>query len=798
MPVWNDFRIALRQAVRRPLYAATCIAVLAFGLGSCTAVFSTLYSAVLKPLPYPSPDRLVLVHNEFPALRLASMKVSPADYVTLSRHYELFSNTAAYNFLDLSLSGIEIPQKVNAVAVTSGLFRTLGVQPMLGRLFTDVEESYGGPHAVILSDAYWHSAFGGDPGVLNRALKLNGEQYTIVGVMPNSFAFPNDVTQMWTPLTIRDQANSRDYYLQMLARLAPGLTFTDAAARLRQLSQILAVREPQLHAVAPQGWSYFLSPMLRNDHTAVRRWLWILFAAVSCFLLIACSNVAGLVLVRASEQRFELAVRMALGAGKWRIARQVFAEVLVVAAGGCAAGLAIGRLEMALLARYGPSAPPQFEAPVFWFCAGLSVITILICGLYPALYSARVASTSASGRFSDGPRQYTASFAKRRWQQALTIAQVAVATGLLVCGGLLVHSLERLLQTPLGFDPGGVLTMQVSLPPLRYASPESRTHFFDAALERISALPGVQSASACTLLPFGYGENANTFEIVGRPQQVVAPLADLNTVSDGYFQTMHVPLVRGRLFTPRDGVGALPVALIDEAFDRRFFARQDPVGQKLKMPWGVFTIAGVVGSVKVSGLDVDDPPTVYFAAAQSPVTDMTIEIRSRSSGSTLVREVQRTVAEIDKEQPVYDVATLQVRIDRSFQTRRFVAFLILVFAAAGTGLAALGLYGLLSYIVSSRYREIGIRMALGASNSAIARLVCRGGMVLVMAGLALGSAAGLAAARFMASEMYGVGIGDSWTWMLVLGAVGISGFLASALPAWRAARQSPAEALRAE
>ena len=796
--MWNDIRIALRQCRRRPVYAITCIAVLAFGLGTCTAVFSALYAAVLKPLPYPDPGRLVLVHNRFPALHLESMKASPADYAILSEHHELFCSTAAYYYLDLSRSGMEIPQKVNAVAVTGSLFRTLGVQPVVGRSFTEAEQRYDGPHAVILSDAYWHSAFGGDSEILHRALELNGELYPIVGVMPKLFAFPNDVTEMWVPMAIRDPANSREYYLRMLARLAPGMSFAEGAARIGQLSRALAVQNPQLHTIAPQGWSYFLSPMLRNGDTAVRRWLWILFGAVACFLLIACSNVAGLVLVRSSERRFELAVRMALGAGKWRIARQVLAEVLVLAAGGGAAGLVIGRVGIALLARWGPSTPPQFEAPVFWFCAGMAVLTALLCGLFPALHSAGAASIGASSGFSDVGRQHTLGRARRRWQQALAVAQVAVASGLLVCGGLLAHSLKRLLETPLGFEPRGVLTMQISLPSLRYAGDESGTHFFEAVVERISGLPAVESASACTLLPFGYGETVNTFSIPGQPRQPVAPLADLNTVSAGYFKTMHIPLLRGRLFTARDRQGATPVTLIDETFARRFFAGQDPLGRQLKMPWGVYTVAGVVGGVKAASLNEDAPPTLYFALAQSPVRDMTLAIRSRLPESAILREVQWTVAQIDKDQPVYDAATLEARIDHSLKTRRFVAFLMMVFAAAGSGMAALGLYGLLSYLVALRRHEIGIRMALGATSGAIAGLVCRSGLILVAGGVALGSAAALGAYRFIPSEMYGVGIEDAVTWLAMLGVIGTSGLLASALPAWRAARQSPADALRTE
>ena len=794
----NDIRLALRQFRRRPLYAAACIVVLAFGLGAGTAVFSALYSAVLQPLPYPDPDRLVLIHNRFPALHAASMHASPADYAVLSGRHDLFASTAAYYFLDLSRTGIEIPQKVNAVAVTASLFGTLGVGPALGRGFTEAEQRFGGPHAVVLSDAYWHSAFGGDRHILSRALTLNGELYPIVGVMPKPFAFPNDVTEMWVPLAIRNPANSRNYFMRTVARLAPGLDFAAASRRIGELSRTLAAGNPQLHAIAPQGWTYLLSPMQRNDSASARRWLWILFGAVACFLLIACSNVAGLVLVRSSERRFELAIRMALGAGRWRVVRQVLAEVLVLAAAGGAAGLVIGYAGIALLARYGPTAPPHFELPVFAFCAAVSVVTVFLCGLYPALHAAGAASLAVSGGLNEGGRQHTLGRARRRWQQALTVTQVAVATALLICGGLLVHSLKRLLQVPMGFDAHGVLTMQVSLPPQRYATPESRLQFYDALLDQVSALPDVESASACTLLPFGYGENANTFEIVGQPAQPVAPLADLNTVSPGYFQTMRVPLLRGRVFDARDRDGTLPVALIDETFARRFFAGADPVGRQLKVSRGVFTIAGVVGAVKTTSLSVDAAPTLYFAAAQSPVTDMTLAIRSRVAESAIVREVRRAMAGIDKDQPLYDVAPLQTRIDLSLRTRQFVAWLMLVFAAAGCGLAAIGLYGLLAYRVALRRHEIGIRMAVGASRGAIARLICRNGMRLVAAGVVLGSAAASAVYRFIASEMYGVGIGDGATWMAVLAIVALSGFLASALPAWRAARQSPADALRTE
>ena len=792
--MWADIRLAIRQSRQRPAYALACIAVLAFGLGICTAVFSALYSAVLKPLPYPDPDRLVEVHNRFPELHLPA---SPADYFSLGQRHELFAEVGAYYFLDLNQTGIDVPRKVNAVAISSSLLHLLGAQPILGRTFTDVEQRYNGPRAVILSDAYWRSAFDADPQILHRALQLNGELYPIVGVMPGSFAFPNDVTEMWTPMALRDPADNRSYFLRMYARLAPGLDAQQASARIDQLSRQIAIDNAQAHTLQSHGWSYFLNPLARSDET-VARWLWILAGAVACFLLIVCSNVAGLVLARSSERRFDLAVRMALGAGRWRIARQVLTEVVLLSGVGGIAGLAIARAGVALLARYGPANAPQLETPVFWFSAALSLATGVICGLYPALYSAGTASSSVAGGLADAGHQRTAGGAARRWQQGLIVAQVGVATALLICGGLMIRSLVRMLETPLGFDPGDVVTMYISLPALRYSSPESRARFFDAVLEQSSAIPGVDGASACTLLPFGWGENINTFEIVGQPKPPVDRTADLSTVSAGYFDTMRIPLLRGRVFTAQDHPGTTPLTVIDETFARRFFGVEDPLGREIKMPWTArpYTIAGVVGSVKVSAIDVDSSPTLYFSAAQGPLTDMTLAIRSKLPAGEIARDVERIAAGIDRNQPVYDVAPLQARIDRSLKTRRFVVSLMVIFAAGGTGLAALGLYGLLAYMVSLRRRELGIRMALGAGSGAVAMLVCRGGMALVAAGVALGSGAAIGAYRLIANQMYGVGIGDRSTWLAVLGIVSIAGLIASALPAWRVTRISPAEALR--
>ncbi len=791
-----DVRLALRQARKHLGYSLTCVAVLAFGLAATTAVFSVLYSTILKPLPYPESDRLVAVHNRFP--QLPRMGTSPLDYIELREHHELFSDAGAYYFLDLTRTGIERPVKVNAIAVTSSLFDTLGVRPLFGRTFTADEERPQGPRAVILSESYWRGELAGDPDILNRTLQLDGQLYQIAGVMPQSFAFPNDVTQMWVPIAFRqDQLTYQQVFLRMEARLAPGVTLDQASARMAELSEQSSRDHPDARRSTGAGWSMFLTPMARDDDGSLRRWVTILFAAVMCLLLIVCSNVAGLLLVRSSERQFELSVRLALGASRVRIVRQLLTEILLLSAGGGALGLLLARAGISLLSEYGPAGKMTFEAPVFWFGIAMSLVTGLVCGLYPAWSAARI---QAADSLKAGGHQRTAG--KRTWQKGLIVAQVALATTLLLCGGLLVQSLIRLLNVPLGFDPQNVLSIQIALPNTRYTTPEARGRFLKTLLENVARIPGVESVSGCSLLPFGYGENVNTFEIAGQPKSPVPTFALINNVLPGYFETLRIPLLARQVLR-----GPGPAWIGTRRADRRYVGAAichtlqpglDPVGQQLKMPWGTFTIAGVVGGIKSNALDLDNRPTIYFSAQQTPTYGTTLVIRSQLPENTITESIQRIVTRIDPDEPVYDVIPLQTFVDRSVKARRFVASLMSVFAGAGIALAALGLFGLLAYMVAVRRREIGIRIAVGATGQAIALLVCRGGIPLVLAGTALGAAAAAGARRLIASQLYGTRFSDGWTWAAVLGIVIVSGLLACAGPAWRAARVDPTKALRDE
>jgi predicted permease len=788
----NDLKCAVMQARRNPGFAAVVILTLALGLGAGTAVFSELYATVLRPLPYRHPDQLVAVHNSFPQLHLERLGTSPFDYLDLREHRELFGGIGLYYFLDLNHTGVERPEKVNAVATTSSLFRTLDVEPLLGRVFTGEEERYNGPHAVILSEAYWRSAYAGDSQILRRSLQLNGEEYRIVGVMPRSFQFPNDVTQMWTPVAFQpkelaSRANG-GYYLRMVARLAPAISLDQASSALEGLSRRMA-QQHDGSARERTGWQFFLLPLGRNDDGSVRRWMTVLFAAVIGLLLLVCANVAGLLLVRAIERQFEFSMRMALGASRFRIARQALTEVLLLAIAGGSAGLLIAKLALNALEKYGPpAAKPEFEWPVFWFGTVVTIATGIACGLYPAWTTTRAAAIES---LKEGGAQRTPGTGKRRWQQALIVGQLGIATTLLLSGGLLLRSFLLLLEAPLGFNPRNVLTIEISLPRLRYPTPQSRAGFMTQVMRRTKEIHGVESTSACSLLPFGYGENVTVFEVVGRPKARVSTYANVNYVASDYLKTLEIPLLRGRIFNDEETRGSQHVAVVDQTLSKMSFTGEDPIGRSLKTPTGTYRIIGVVGGVKTTGVDVEGPPTIYFGGPAE-----TLVIRSALPMAALANDVQKIVTQIDKDQPVHEVSLLDTYVNHSLKTRRFVVFLVTLFGIAGALLSALGVYGLLSYSIAVRRREIGIRMAIGATGRAIAALVCFHGLRLVLAGAALGCAGAWVAHRYIASQLYGVGFNDAATWIAVASAILMAGLFACALPAWRAARTNVLESLR--
>ena len=784
-----DLRFVFRQIARSPRFSIVCIVILALGLGGATAAFSVLYDVVLRPLPFHDPGRLVVLHTRFPQLDAPRLGVSPPAYEDLRRQSDLFSNAGTFFYLDLSRTGIRHPEKVNAVAVTTSLFETLEVKPFIGRYFTAAEQQTGGPHAVILSDAYWRSAFGQDRHVLQKSIQLNGEAYRIVGVMPPSFQVPSDVTQMWVPVVFKPNqllpAARSSVFLRMYARLAPGVTFEQASKWLDQFSRETALRNPADYPINLKGWKYFMLPMSQERNEAKHSWAWILFTSVMLLFLIVCLNAGGLLLLRSTERSFDTAVRMALGACRISIARQLLIEVLAIAIAGGAVGYFLAQSAVSLLSRTEQFGALHLSFPVFVFGSGMILLTAIACSAYPIYVTTRIEPAVA---MSAGGHERTGTGGKQRARHAIVIVQVAVSMVLLVIGGLMLHSFVRLVDTPVGFDARNVMTMQISLPPAHYTSGPSRSNFYRAVLEQVNSVPGVKSASACTLLPFGYGENIQSFQIAGKKTEA-NQFADVSNILPDFFRTLRIPLLEGRHFGPTDREGSQPVTIVNQAFARRYFASESSLGQQIDVMNGPrFTVVGVVGNIKISGLDDVDAPMLYFSANQIPGTDLSLVIRSAGPVARLPEAVQDIVAKIDPDQPVYDIATLQSRIDRSLATRRFALIVLALFALTGTGLAALGLYELLSYSVAIRKREFGIRAAVGATQRDIVFLILKRGVLLVCLGIGAGGLGAIAASRYISGQLYGVQVNDPLTWMTVVALLTISGVIACVAPSLRASR----------
>jgi predicted permease len=796
MIVWNGLisfagRISSKVS-RSPGFWITCFLCLVVGLGGATAAFSALYAIVLRPLPYTDPNALVAVHNSFPRLQMPDAKVSPPDYRDLKQHTEVFRNAGVYFYVDLNRTGIQVPQKVNAVAATASLFETLDVKPLIGRAFNQVEQVPGGPHAVILSHSYWLAQFGGLPDVLRKTIRLNNEPYPVIGVMPPSFVFPNLETQMWVPVVFKpDQLLSTGrqmMFLRMYARLQPGVSLSLASKQMDRISREAKLLHKGEYTLDLSGWKYFVRSLKVEESQPIQSWAWIFFAAVMVLLLILCANVGGMLLLRSTERSFEIAIRLALGANRFRIVLHTLAEVATLCGASFGGGLLLSVWIVRLLNLSGQFGRVNLVLPVFLFGAVATLLVTLFCSLFPvyALNNSDAGDTLKSGGF-----QRTASRSKQTMRSGLIVSQVAACMLLLVFSSLLLRSYARLAETPLGFEAGGVHTMQISLPPLKYSNDAARISFYERVLERLQQIPGVE-ASACTVAPFGYGETLQLFRIAGHSVERLQQAADTNLVLPKFFETLKIPLLKGRYLGDRDRIGSERSVVIDQAFSQKYFAQENAIGKQIEISTGgMFTVVGIVGSAKTNGLDVENTPTLYLSALQLPVTDMSLLVKSSSGLSDVPKMVQDVVTNVDHDQPVYDFATLQSRIDRSLSTRKLVNSILLAFAAVGTAITGVGIYGLLSYSLTLRQRELGIRSALGATPGAIALAVFHHSFALVLLGVTIGAGFTFLAIPWISSAFYGVNANDPPSWLVAGVLLFTACVVSSALPSLRAFRLSP-------
>ncbi|HVY72237.1 MAG TPA: ABC transporter permease [Verrucomicrobiae bacterium] len=805
----NDLKFALRQLLKNPGFTATAVITLALGIGANTAIFSIIYGVLLKPLPYPNPGQLVRVYES--NADTPRFPMSAGDFQDYREQNKTLASLALYTRQDLELTMDDRPELLSALRITSGFFSTLGTQPMLGREFRREDETPGNHHVAILSHSLWQRRFNGDPSIVGKSIRLTGEAFTVVGVMPAGVqhvggdyrSMPHGETvDFWWPISLRPQDDRGSHYMNSIARLKPGVSVAQASADLNVIAERLAKQFPDT-----SGYFRIAVHGLRDEIVGhSRTTLWILFGAVSLVLLIACVNVANLLLARSSARAREMAVRTAIGAGRWRVVRQLLTESLLLAAVGSAAGILLAQCGMAVLGKFGPDQLPRLQAVrldghVLLFTLGLTLLTGLLFGLVPALQSGNV---DLNGLLKQGGRGGT-SGGQRGLRDFLVVTEVALALVLLVGTGLLVRSFWKLQQTAAGFDSKRVLTAMVSLPFANYENRTNLARFQQQLLERVAALPGVESAGLTSDLPWtGYDEN-NSFHIEGKAGM---PNSDAggryHFVSADYFRTVGVPLLAGRFFGAEDQFGKTPPSLlVNQALATKYWPGESAVGKRItfsdqpkEQDWR--TIVGVVGDVKDRPESAAAVPAFYLSLAQVPQRQVTLAVRTTAEPSSMITAVRNEVLSLDRDDPLADIKTLERVSENAVAGRKFTFWLVGCFAATALVLATIGIYGVLSYLVTQRAREIGVRMALGAQAWDVIQLTLKQGMRPTLLGVALGLAGAFALTRLMTSLLFGISATDPGTFIASAVVLVLAALLPCWLPARRAARVDPIIALRQE
>jgi putative ABC transport system permease protein len=793
----KDIRYGIRSLLKRPAFAAVAIITLALGIGANTAIFSVINAVLLRPLSYEQPERLVTFRSNQSAPDLE-------DVTKASRTFAKFGGEV---LAPLAYTAGAEPIQFQVGQVTGGYFDTLGVKAERGRYINADDDKSGGPFVVVLSHDLWRSQFNADQQIVGKTIPLSGNTYTVIGVMPAGFKSPRENAEAWTPVHISNPvaANFRGvHFLRTYGRLAPGVTLPEASAEMRLIDQQLATQYPADN----KNRSTALISLQERIVGESRRALLILFAAVSLVLLIACANFANLLLARAAERGREIIIRTALGAGRWRIIRQLLTESILISLVGGAVGVLIAWWGTNLLIALKPENLPRLQEidvdlRVFAFTLGVSILTGLIFGLLPAWTTSRVA---ASEGLKESGRSSTSSRAQQRVRSALVVGELAVALILLVGAGLLVKTFWKLRNVEPGFAPDHLLTMRVELPETRYKEVDPQTRFRRQAIANINSLPGVQS-SMVSELPLSGDSLNHDFVIEGRPQIAPGdePSLETRSVLGDYFHVMKIPMRSGRDFQAQDFDANAPlVGIANDEMVRQYFPNENPLGKRIRwarnptVQW--IEIVGVVGDVKHFGLDVPEQPALY-----SPYTQinpwkrwMTFAVRTQSDPAAMEQAVKSQIWKVDSQLPITKVQTMGEVTAASFAARRFNMLLLTLFAGLALILAAVGVYGVMSYAVTQRTHEIGIRMALGAQMGNVIKLIMKSGLMIAIIGVAIGLAGAFALTRLMTSLLFAVEATDKATFAGVsVGLVAIA-LLACYIPARRAAKVDPLEALRYE
>ena len=795
----GDVRYALRSLARQPTFAAVAILTLVLGIGTNTAIFSVIKAVLLNQLPYQRPSQLVVVAEQNPDGN--TDLVAPLTFVDWQAQSRAIASMAAFRQLRYAFAGSAEPLNVPSVRATPNIFTLLGVNPMLGRAFLAEEGVTGADRVAVLSRAFWERHYAGSPGAIGRTIQLDAVPYTIVGVMPAEFDFPpSGNIDIWTPLSFDPNdahgRSRRARSLNVVGRLADGASSEQAQREMTVVASRLATSYPDSNT----GWGARVIPAQEQLVTTVRPALLMISAAVGFLLLIVCANVANLILARLSSRRGEIAVRAALGAGRAQLVRQVLAESFVLSAIGGALGLVVAWAGVRFVHALPEGSLPRMQdvrldGGVLLFALVVSVVVALVFGLVPAIQASRAGLRDTMNAFSGAT-----SGTSGRLLAGLVVAEVALALMLLVGAGLMTRSFAQLMRVSPGFEPSNLLALQIYLPQAKYKTGIDRTRFYMTAIRRIGALPGVRSAAGVSALPmYPVGiDFALPFTVEGQaaPANGEEPRADIRTATPGYFETMKIALVRGRFIDGRDYQGAPGTIVINETMARRYFNGQDPIGKVVRNPHGKGEVVGIVGDVKHYGLDGGPRAELFMPAWQSPLNGMALIVRTEADPKLFVDTIRREVLAVDAEQPIYAVSTMVDVVARSVFLPRISMLLLGAFAVSALLLAVVGIYGVVSYSVTQRTRELGVRMALGADAPATLRLVLGKSMLLVGAGTICGLLASFALTRAMAGLLYDVSPLDPIVFAAVSMLLATAGFVASLIPARRATRLDPILALR--
>ena len=807
----QDIRYAVRRLLKNRSFSIVAVIAVALGIGANSAMFSVINAVLLRPLPYQSPERLVTIWEESPVRDMYELPISLANYRDWVDQNTVFEQISAYTFSNLNLSGAGEPERVFAVRSSANLFSLVGAAPLLGRPFLAEEDKEGDARVVILSNGLWQRRFGSNSRIIGEPVTLNNQTYTVVGVMPAGFQFPvgfgylgkvlNDPVDLYVPIAATaNEARRGSFSFFCIGRLKHGVNFDQARTEMTAIEGRIVEQYPGENS----GIGISLIPTHEQTVKEIRPALLVLLGAVAFLLLIACTNIANLLLARAASREREIAIRTALGASRVRVLRLLLTESVILSLAGGLLGLLLALWGTDALMALAPDNIPRLsevgvDGRVFGFTLAVSILTGIVFGLVPAIHASKPDLNEA---LKEGARGLTGGIAGKRIRNVLVAVEVALSLVLLIGAGLMIRSFSRLQQMDLGFNPDNVVALSLSLSQTRYPEDHHRIAFFQTALERLQSLSGVQSAGATTGLPLTLSISGSDFRIEGRPEPEPGTEMIISTrsVSPGYFGTLGIRLIKGRDFSDSDTSDAPKVAVINSDLARIYFSNEDPLGKRITFDDGQswLSIAGVIDDIKQLGLDSSARPEVYFPYPQATHPSMSIVVRTASNPASLLAAVKSKIQEIDQDLPIEDLMTMEQLLSNSVSGPRFNMLLLSVFAVVALVLAAVGIYGVMSYSVSQRIHEIGIRMALGAQSSEVLKLVVKQGMFLTLAGLVTGVAASLLLTQLMSSMLFGVTATDPVTFAAVLALLAGVALGACFIPARRAAKVDPMVALRHE